>query len=400
MSLENFTEIKALAETQAILLNTTKELKSWMEKANGEIESSKKLEAETKSALESLAAKAAELTDKCMNLERKLSSDYNAGGSAKQQDLGSMLTKSEAFQNMVAGRGKFARLELKAAIINAQGQNQPLVPDMRVPGIIANPDRVLTIRDLMPVGRTASNLIQYTRENVFTNQAGPQVSGTSPDVFENVTKPESGITFTLANAPVVTLAHFIPVSRQVLDDAPQLESYVNGRLLYGLKLEEEDQLLNGDGVGGNISGILDSGNFTAYNRAVTGDTKLDTLRKAVTQAQLAEYPVDAFVINPADWEEIELSKDTDGNYIFANPVNIAGPQIWGRRVIPTNSIASGTFLAGAFTMGAQVWDRMDAAVQISYEDGDNFKKNMATLLAEERLALTVFRPASFISGTW
>ncbi len=271
---------------------------------------------------------------------------------------------------------------------------------MRVPGIINNPNRVLTIRDLLPVGTTNSNLVQFTRENVFTNNSGPQYS--SPN-RENVTKPESGITFTLANAPVVTLAHFIPVSRQVLDDAPQLQSYVNGRLTYGLKLEEEDQLLNGNGTSGNIGGILASGNNVAYNRAATGDTKLDTLRKAITQAQLSEYTADTIVLNPEDWEEIELLKSTYGEYIFAGdmgPVNMIGPRVWGKAVVATNSIAAGTFLVGAMTMGAQIWDRMDAGVQISYEDGDNFKKNMATLLAEERLALTVYRPAAFIKGTF
>lgn len=391
------TEIKALAEAQSQLLVAAKEMKTWMEKANGEIESSKKLETETKAALEALATKSAELTDKCLDLERKLSSGYSQENKSEPMNIGKMLTDSDAFKAMQAKQSKFARIEIKAAIVNAAGQNQPLVPDMRVPGIIAEPNRVLTIRDLMPVGRTGSNLIQYTKENVFTNSAGPQYDSPAK---ENVLKNESGITFTLANAPVVTLAHFIPVSRQVLDDAPQLESYVNSRLSYGLKLKEEDQLLNGNGDSGNISGILDSGNFTAYNRAATGDTKLDTLRKAITQAALAEYPVDAFVINPADWEAIETLKDEDGRYIFANPVQIAGPQIWGRRVVPTNSIAAGTFLAGAFVMGAQIWDRMDASVQISYEDGDNFKKNMATLLAEERLALTVYRAASFISGSY
>ena len=308
-----------------------------------------------------------------------------------------MLVKSDAFQSMAQGRSKFARIELKTAIVNATGQNQPLVADMRVPGIIANPNRVLTIRDVLPTGRTSSNLVQFTRENVFTNSANAQYS--SP-ARENVTKPESGITFTLANAPVVTLAHFIPVSRQVLDDAPQLESYVNSRLTYGLKLEEEDQLLNGSGTSGNISGILTSGNFTAYNRAATGDTRLDTIRKAITQAALSEYTADTVVINPADWERMELTKASDGQYIMANPMDLAGPRIWGKRVVATNSIAAGTFLVGAMTMGAQIWDRMDAAVQISYEDGDNFKKNMATLLAEERLALTVYRPAAFIKGSF
>ena len=394
--MSDISEIKALAETQGTLLATTKELKSWMEKANGEIASSKNVEAETKAAMEKLSAKAGELTEKCLELERKMTAGAEQGQQAVES-VGSMLVKSDAFQSMAQGRSKFARIELKTAIVNATGQNQPLVADMRVPGIIANPNRVLTIRDVLPTGRTSSNLVQFTRENVFTNNANAQYS--SP-ARENVTKPESGITFTLANAPVVTLAHFIPVSRQVLDDAPQLESYVNSRLTYGLKLEEEDQLLNGSGTSGNISGILTSGNFTAYNRAATGDTRLDTIRKAITQAALSEYTADTVVINPADWERMELTKASDGQYIMANPMDMAGPRIWGKRVVATNSIAAGTFLVGAMTMGAQIWDRMDAAVQISYEDGDNFKKNMATLLAEERLALTVYRPAAFIKGTF
>lgn len=394
--MSEITEIKALAETQTTLLKTTREIKEWMEKANGEIDAGKKMENETKAAIEKLSATATELTDKCLNLERKLAAGYEEQKAEKIETAGEVLVKSEAFKAMAAGQSKFARVELKTAIVNATGQNQPLVPDMRVPGIVANPNRVLTIRDVLPVGRTSSNLIQFAKENVFTNNAGPQYS--SPN-RENVTKPESGITFTLANAPVVTLAHWIPVSRQVLDDAPQLQSYVNGRLMYGLKLEEEDQLLNGDGTGSNISGILDSGNYTAYNRTTTGDTAIDTLRRAITQAQLSEYMVDTIILNPADWEQIELTKSTDGQYIMANPAVMAGPQLWGRRVIATNSITANTFLVGAFAMGAQIWDRMDASVQISYEDGDNFKKNMATLLAEERLALTVYRPAAFISGS-
>lgn len=395
--MSDINEIKALAETQGTLLATTRELKTWMEKANGEMAAVKSVEAETKSALEKLSTQAADLTDKAMELERKLSAGSEDGYGKQVETVGEMLVKSEAFQSMSQGRAKFARIELKAAIVNAAGQNQPLVSDMRVPGIIANPDRVLTIRDLLPVGRTASNLVQFTRENVFTNSAAAQYA--SP-ARENVTKPESGITFTLENAPVVTLAHFIPVSRQVLDDAPQLESYVNGRLSFGLKLEEEDQLLNGSGASGNIGGILKAGNFTTYNRAASGDTKLDTLRKSITQAALAEYPVDAIVLNPADWEEIELTKASDGQYIMANPMIAAGPQLWGKRIVATNSIPAGTFLTGAFTMGAQLWDRMDAAVQISFEDGDNFKKNMATLLAEERLALTIYRPTAFVSGSF
>jgi HK97 family phage major capsid protein len=395
--MSDINEIKALAEVQGSLLNTTRELKSWMEKANGEIEVARSTSVETKGALEKLADKSAELTEKCLEIERRVAEGFEGAQKAVQETAGELLVKSDSFKAMAEGRSKFARVELKAAIVNATGQNQPLVPADRLVGIINNPNRVLTIRDALPVGRTASNLVEFTKELVYTNNAAPQYD--SP-ARENVTKPESGITFQLASAAVVTLAHFIPVSRQVLDDAPQLESYVNSRLVYGLKLEEEDQLLNGTGASGNISGLLASGNNVAYNRAATGDTKLDALRRAITQAQLSEFMADTIVINPADWEEIELLKATDNQYVWSNPVAMAGPQIWGKRVIPTNSITAGTFLVGAFSMGAQVWDRMDAAVQISFEDGDNFKKNMATLLAEERLALTVYRPSAFVKGSF
>lgn len=387
-------EIKKLADAQEELRGVTKELKGWMEKANGEIDASKKLEAETKSAVEKLTEKATVLTDKCLELERKMTEQPE--GDKQRLSIGEQFTKTEDWTTVVKRRGGVARMEIKTAIVNATGQNQPLVPDMRVPGVIGEPNRVLTIRDLLPVGRTSSNLIQFTKELVFTNNAGPQYS--SPN-RENVTKPESGITFELKNTPVQTLAHWIPVSKQVLDDAPMLQSYINGRLVYGLKLEEEDQLLNGDGTGANLSGLLDSGNFTAYSRAVTGDTNIDTLRRAITQAMLSNYSPDTIVLNPADWEEIELTKETGGAYLMANPAVMAGPQLWGRRVVATNSITAGTFLVGAFSMGAQVWDRQDAAVQISFEDGTNFVKNMATILAEERIALAVYRPAAFISGS-
>lgn len=397
MSVELATQIKSLADVQSTLLEKHKELKSFMEKADGEMQVAKSVSVETKSAIEKLSDQNATLQEKCLEIERRIAEGFDGEKQAEEKSAGEILVKSDSFKAMAEGRSKFARVEVKTAIVNATGQNQPLVPSDRLSGIVTNPNRVLTIRDVLPVGRTSSNLIEFTKENVFTNNAGPQYD--SP-ARENVTKPESGITFTLANAPVVTLAHWIPVSRQVLDDASQLESHVNGRLMYGLKLEEEDQLLNGNGTSGNISGILNSGNYTAYNRAVTGDTKIDTLRRAVTQGQLSEYMVDTIVMNPADWEEIELTKATDNQYILATPSGLVSPVLWGKRVIATNSIASGTFLVGAMSMGAQVWDRQDAAVQISYEDGDNFKKNMATLLCEERLALTVYRPAAFISGSF
>jgi HK97 family phage major capsid protein len=390
------TQIKALADKQSELLETTKELKSFMTKANEEIDNSKSLSAETKSAIEKLTGQATVLTEKCLELEQKMSAKKDNPNEVTET-LGAQFIKSADWDAMQKKRGGSARMEIKAAIVNASGASQPLVQADRVQGIITNPNRIFTIRDLLPVGQTGSNMVEYTRENVFTNNAGPQYA--SP-AFENVTKPESGITFTLESEAVRTLAHWIPVSKQVLDDSPMLRSFIEGRLMYGLKLEEEDQLLNGDGTGSNLSGLLDAGNFVAYNRGQTGDTNIDTLRRAITQGWLSEYMMDTIVINPADWEEIELTKTSEGAYVWSNPQLAGSPQLWGKRVVATNSMPQGDFLVGSMAMGAQIWDRQQSAVLASTENGDNFVKNMVTLLAEERLALTVYRPAAFVSGSF
>lgn len=178
-----------------------------------------------------------------------------------------------------------------------------------------------------------------------------------------------------------------------------LRTYIDGRLRYGLLLKEEAQLLNGSGVSLNINGLYtQASDYSNPGVSVTNDTAIDRLRIAMLQVQLAEYSADGFVLNPIDWTTIELTKESGGKYIFANPLGLSTPVLWGRPVVTTQSMVQGNFLTGAFKMAAQGWDREDATVTISTEDRDNFVKNMVTILAEERIALTVYRPEAFVKG--
>jgi HK97 family phage major capsid protein len=104
------------------------------------------------------------------------------------------------------------------------------------------------------------------------------------------------------------------------------------------------------------------------------------------------------VLNPTDWARIELTKDGEERYIFANVLQLAGPVLWGRRVVSTASQAADDFLVGAFAQAATIYDRMDAEVLFSSEDRDNFVKNMITARAEKRLALAVKRPDALVAG--
>ena len=168
----------------------------------------------------------------------------------------------------------------------------------------------------------------------------------------------------------------------------QLQVYIDQRLLYGLGLVED------------LSGILHTGNCVAYSRAVAGDTFIDTLGRAATQVSLGFLEATGFVINVEDWETIRHTKDSQGKYILGDPADTTAPQIWGLPVVATQSMAKNTFLAADFQRGAQIWDRQQAMVEVSREDRDNFVKNLVTVLAEERLAMTLFRPAAFVKGAF
>lgn len=309
--------------------------------------------------------------------------------------LGERVSDSEEFKSLQADPRGVGKIKVKANITSstedADGSAGVLIPQHRLSGIIAPPNRRMTVRDLLMVGKTSSNAITYTRETGFTNNATVQAG-------EGEKKAQSDIKFDEQTVNVATLAHFIKVSRQVLDDAPQLASHINGRLMYGLQYVEEQQLLNGDGQNGNLKGIIPQATAFADKLTLAKYTTIDQIRLAMLQAVLAEYPADGHVLNPVDWARIELTKDDNGRHIIGNPQGVATPTLWGLPVVQTQSMGVGKFLTGAFGMGAQLFDRQESAVFVGFEN-DDFTRNLLTILAEQRLALALYRPEAFIYGT-
>lgn len=386
-----------LKAVEAAMMTKHDELVATIEKATAEAKDAGSVSADTKSTVDGIAEQLNAIGDRIHQIEQKGAHEQ---GASEPNDIGSDFIKSDAYKSLTnpqnpAGR---ARMEMKTAIINATGQNQPLVPADRASGIIHEPNRMLRIRDILNATGTNSNLIEFAKENVFTNNAAAQYA--SP-AYENVTKAESGITFTLASEAVQTIAHWIPASKQVIDDSQQLQGYISGRLTYGLKLKEETQLLLGSGASGQLNGLYTQATaYTVQSPALTN--KLDIIREAIKQAQLSEYMPTNIVLNPQDWYEIDVSKvgTSDDRYVVGNPREMSVPRLWGLPVVLSNSITAGTFLLGAFDMGAEIKDRQQSTVEVSRENSDNFVKNMITILAEERIALVVYRPAAFIKGSF
>lgn len=362
-------------------------------KANGEV--SADLKEKTDKALSDLGA----VVTRVGELEKRAAREKEVVEAAPM-GLGDHLVASDAFKNTdTTGSWRGAiRVGVERADITSanttvgagRSAGTSLVPGMRVPGIVAPPNRQLTIRDLLAPGQTSSSSVEYVKEVGFTNNARP--------VTETTTKPKSDITFNLVSTPVRTIAHIFKASRQIMDDAPGLASYINARGTYGLKYVEETQLLTGDGTGQNLNGIVPQA--TAYAPSFNPDNEqaIDRIRLAILQVVLAEYPASGVVLNPVDWAKIELTKDGEQRYIVGNALSPIGPTLWNLPVVQTQAMAAGEFLTGAFNLGAQIYDRMGVEVMLSTENSTDFETNMLTLRVEERLALAVYRPEAFVAG--
>jgi HK97 family phage major capsid protein len=389
-------EIKALVvELQGKLKDKDTQVQALIDKASADVLAHGKILDETKTALAASVASGVEMQSRLVAVEQKLVSIRTTTDRTKVETAGQKFTDNDKVKAALAEGSKFkGRISVVVNTIteltSGDGAAGDIIIPQRIQGIITPPNRTLRIRDLLPKGRTISNALDFVQESGFTNSAAP--------VAEGATKPESSLTFELASAPVRTLAHWIKATKQVLDDVPQLQSYIDTRLRYGLELVEETQLLVGDGTGQNILGLVPQATPYDTTRSKVGDTRIDIIRRAMTQLRLAEFAASAIVMHPTDWEEIELLKDTLGDYIWSNPRALSGPTLWGLPVLDSTSLTEGEFLVGAFNVAAQIWDRQDATVEISTEDQDNFIKNLVTIRAEERLALTVYRPESFIYG--
>lgn len=267
--------------------------------------------------------------------------------------------------------------------------------------IVVPPMRTRRVRDLFPVRTTTAAVIEYFQMTGFTNNAST-VAERNVGNSAFAMKPQSGFTFAGQQAPVRTLAHWEAAHRNVLADEPQLRSIIDNELMYGLRLAEDDQILNGDGAGENLTGVLQTSGIQTYDwsdgeTAPVADTMADAVRRAATLSFLAYYEPTGIVMHPNDWEKIELTKDSQGQYLVAVSVALGGePRLWRIPVVETPAIQEGTALIGAFGTGAQLYDREQASIRISEQHADFFVRNAIVILAEQRLALAVKRPEAFV----
>lgn len=347
----------------------------------------------------------------------------------KGMTLGEAFTKSPAFEEFVAQfKGSDGAIRnvrgLKSAEFQVQGfgmrglssktlitgasstSGGALVVNDRLP-IITDliGERELFVDDLCTHVPTSSDTFEYVQITAKTNNAAGVAEATSaadPASYGDPAsgaKPESAMTLAVVSSPVETIAHLLPITRRAAADAPQLRAMVDQFLLYGLREEREDQILNGDGSSPNLRGIL---NTVGISTVGSAGTDIDAIVDAIRTIRNDRRRPDAMVIHPNDWFSTGflLAKDSTGRYLIGDPSADAAAQrnLWGLRVVVTEAMTENTVLVGEFRQ-AVVADRQQSAIYVTDSHKDWFGRNLLAILAEERLGFGVLDPDAFCTVT-
>jgi HK97 family phage major capsid protein len=267
--------------------------------------------------------------------------------------------------------------------------------------------RPLRLRDVVTNGTTTSDTVEYVRMTSITNNAAPVAEATSsaaPTAPEsagalvNVAgggyKPESALAAAKVTTPVRTIAHWIPVTKRALSDAAQIRTLIDAFLRYGLEEELEDQMISGDGTGENFDGL---GNVSGVQAQAWDTNALTTTRKAKTKVRTVGRSVaNAYLLNPADLETIDLLQDNEARFYFGGPSGSGSAgTLWGVPVIETEAVTAGTGYVGDFRK-AILWDREQASISVTDSHADFFVRNLVAILAEMRAAFGIIQPNAFV----
>lgn len=394
-------EVKELKESLDQQLKSGFEgLQKKYDAAMDEVQKGNKVTGDLKKQIEDQKGDLQKVIDQVQDLEQK--GVKLRGGPGEGKSFIDMIKGDDSYKALSSNSANRAEIEvtksdlaaMKEVKVTSAGIVAPIYDPIIQPGI----RQELRIRDLLTAIPVTGQSYTYFREKLHTRGAAP--------VAEGGTKPTSDVTFEPVTDRVKKIAVWMPVTEEALADVPQMQGYIQELLRYDLKLEEENQILKGDGTGENLNGLMTQA--TVYDNALTkaGDTSIDIVRRGIYQVRKqSKLSADGVVMSELDWMNIELQKDGENRYLFANLQGLVTPILWGRPVITSDSMDEGDaddggeFLIANFARAAILFDRMTYLFKMGLIN-DMFIKNMMALLAEERLGLGVRRKEALVKGNF
>ncbi|HFL2185779.1 TPA: phage major capsid protein [Pseudomonas putida] len=394
-------EVKEIKDSLELQLKTGfGELQKKYDAAMDEVQKGNQVTGDLKKQIEDQKGELQKVIDQVQDLEQK--GVKLRGGPGEGKSFIDMIKSDDSYKALSSNSSSRAEIEvtksdlaaMKEVKVTSAGVVAPVYDTVIQPGI----RQELRIRDLLTAIPVTGQNYTYFRELLHTRGAAP--------VAEGSTKPTSNVTFESATDRVKKIAVWMPVTEEALSDVPQMQGYIQELLRYDLKLEEENQILKGDGLGENLNGLMTQATVYDANLTKAGDTSIDIVRRGIYQVRKqSKLSADGVVMSELDWMNIELQKDGENRYLFANLQGLVTPILWGRPVITSDSMDEGDaddggeFLIANFARAAILFDRMTYLFKMGLIN-DMFIKNMVALLAEERLGLGVRRKEALVKGNF
>lgn len=339
---------------------------------------------------------------KLTEIEQKMNTQ-GMGGNGQQiksfaDQIEEKLTQNKSKLPLTEGKKSF-NLEIETKVVGNMGSTASLtgsyfVAPTVVPGIVTQPFNTFHMRNLLSTGNTNSNIIRHLRDN--GGEGGPAM------VAEAAAKPQMDRDLSIEDAPVRKIATHLRVPEEMIEDIPYLTSFLTNIGTEEVLAVEDAQILYGDGTGQNISGLGDTGNFTAFaSPAIVADpNRYDVLGASSTQMRMLKRNPSYHLVSPIDYYTMTHKKDTTFNYILQGGGNgIVPVTAGGVQVIQMNQITAGDFFT-IDSRAAQIFFRSNITVRFYEQDQDNAIKNLVTIVIEERLALPIYFVSGIIKGTF
>lgn len=315
--------------------------------------------------------------------------DQDAGDSTprRQKTLGELVIESKAMTERKGESIQFEVPELKTLFQTSAGWLPETTRTGRVVDFATRPIQVL---DIIPVGETGQAAVVYMEETTFTNAAA--------EAAEAGTYAESALALTEQTSTVRKVATFLPVTDEQIEDVPQVEGYINRRLIFMLRQRLDSQILVGNGTAPNLRGILNV--VGIQTQAKAADPTPDAFYKAIVKSRVTgRANPDAIVIHPTNWQDVRLLRTVDGIYIWGSPAESGPERMWGLPVVQSDAITLGTGLTGDFSMHCELAMRRDVEVKVSDSHSTFFIEGKQAIRADMRAAFVVYRPAAFVTVT-
>lgn len=310
--------------------------------------------------------------------------DWAAKGAPGQLDL----TLPEAWpSDLMAKASQFETMGSKALMTTATGYAPETI---RLPGYVEAASRPIQLLDLIPLFRTTQAAVTYMEETTRTHAAA--------ETAEGAAFAESAFQFTPQSSPVRKITDSVPVTDEQLEDVAMVEGYLDSRVNFGIRQRADSQVLVGNGTAPNLRGIK---NVTGIQTHAKGaDPAMDAFYKAMTKIRLVGRVIATHhVMHPNDWQDIRLTRTTDGIYIFGPPTDAGPERLWGLPVVQQDADAEGTGYVGSFQPATiALFERKGVEIMLGYVN-DQFARGQRTVRGDMRMALTCFRPPAFCEVT-